>query len=1337
MKEIYISKLKCENLSRLSVLSQAWKKVNHYIRRDNWYTDYLELDKISLDLESNLIRWSQLDLINNNLNSEVEIIPVPKNAKWEINTSNDESIVDKFNAWRSTPIMEDNKQQELTTRNISNVPMESQVLAMSLLMNIAEIVENQQKKIISNSLTASNKRIYSYGNRLDCYWEKRDDEFEAYFKTGSIKTYENYFNNYQLFIKRPEEICKYYYDGLDLYKELYIISFDLKDFYDSINLNLLYEKLEGIVKNYVSNYELSNFLKSIKNILSWKTGVNKTFNGLPQGLAASGFFANAFLIDFDEAIGSMIDKQLEKTNGTIIIRDYCRYVDDLRFVVEVDRNISKDIIQTEIEKFMNSVIDKHYHKDCLKLNNEKSNVINYIDIINKPISKELTTRRTLISGAPSVEELLENIDALKSLLNKQPYYLGKNDTVDSFGLNSILKNNTNLKDETIKRFVATDLKKSLKLKDSFSITEISQESKFNVGDIPLSNSDKDISARLLIFEWLKNPSLIYLLKCALEIHASTELIKPILNIILYKIENYNLVKNKTKSNDANNTLDSEFHYMLYISSQILFYSATKIHSIQKDDYNIERIKSYKESITCFAEKIIKLQTETENEIDIPWYTLQGAIFYLVSTNHKIPKINLNLNNKLENYHFLATVSEYEIPERLNGNTTEILCFALINQQMNKNNHKFASWFNKLIKKIREENIENIEETNSVIQHLVHLLFIYDKELFEYVFRTKNLCHDNLNYGYPYVKYFEVSKDRIFELKNNQEISFLKVISSKMNPFIYENPLLLLLDNLLKKDHYLSLKEGVSLHDITVKCEDWSEIQNPKNYSNKNFFRVDIKKGEKLFPSKNENETNLLEEFPFWLKDRHNFKVWLKTEMLEYFNKKDDIEYALLIKKELTELTDELDLKWEKEFRSFNDELKVLYSIGKILRSSLIGDYDYTLSKFLQRKESNYYTGVLSTIFSRSFGFNISLNTLTNGEQPISPWLSDVIFNTLRWPYAFRAPSKNGFFNLKGLLKQVKEKILFQKSIFGDVSNLPLYTYPVENINLVNKESVRIASVQTMMPFVEDFDSKNPLYWSINYRNKHRKHLINLCNLINKHLKAQNINNDQELNVDIIVFPELSIHIDDLDILVRLSKLTKASIFAGLTFVEHPIIKGKIINRAVWLLNEIIDDEVRITKVYQGKENVTKGESKWGITGYRPYQLVIDFKLKNNVSWKVSGAICYDSTDLKLAADLTGITDTFIVAAMNKDIQTFDTMATALSYHMYQPVIIVNTGEFGGSTVQAPYSGHDKLIAHIHGSKQLGLSIFDVSPSDFKNKEEAKIPKKRKTPPAEYPGRPLF
>jgi hypothetical protein len=139
-------------------------------------------------------------------------------------------------------------------------------------------------------------------------------------------------------------------------------------------------------------------------------------------------------------------------------------------------------------------------------------------------------------------------------------------------------------------------------------------------------------------------------------------------------------------------------------------------------------------------------------------------------------------------------------------------------------------------------------------------------------------------------------------------------------------------------------------------------------------------------------------------------------------------------------------------------------------------------------------------------------------------------------------------------------------------------------------------------------------------------------------------------------------------------------------------------------------------------------------------VVIELQSQRERPYRISGAICYDATDLALAADLRDETHMFVVAAMNKDVKTFDSMVSALRYHLYQHVLIANCGEYGGSTAQAPYDiEHKRLIAHSHGGNQLAITVFDVEMDDFGPALRAAVPpvtvmkrvKERigKTPPA--------
>jgi len=99
--------------------------------------------------------------------------------------------------------------------------------------------------------------------------------------------------------------------------------------------------------------------------------------------------------------------------------------------------------------------------------------------------------------------------------------------------------------------------------------------------------------------------------------------------------------------------------------------------------------------------------------------------------------------------------------------------------------------------------------------------------------------------------------------------------------------------------------------------------------------------------------------------------------------------------------------------------------------------------------------------------------------------------------------------------------------------------------------------------------------------------------------------------------------------------------------------------------------------------------------------------------------------------LKGKSDAYVISALNQDVATFDSMVDSLFYHMYQHVVLVNSGEFGGSVAKAPYKERfDKLITHVHGSHQVTISSFEMNMFDFRDVGKSfNSGKKTKTKPA--------
>ena len=136
------------------------------------------------------------------------------------------------------------------------------------------------------------------------------------------------------------------------------------------------------------------------------------------------------------------------------------------------------------------------------------------------------------------------------------------------------------------------------------------------------------------------------------------------------------------------------------------------------------------------------------------------------------------------------------------------------------------------------------------------------------------------------------------------------------------------------------------------------------------------------------------------------------------------------------------------------------------------------------------------------------------------------------------------------------------------------------------------------------------------------------------------------------------------------------------------------------------------RIEQGKRHLAPNTEDGiaQIEGWRPCQHIIEL-VDNPIAsplWRFSGSICYDATDLALASDLRNLTDTWLVPALNKDVNVFDAMVAALHYHMFQHVVVCNNGEFGGSVTQAPFSeSFRRTILHHHGNEQAAISFFEL------------------------------
>jgi hypothetical protein len=585
-----------------------------------------------------------------------------------------------------------------------------------------------------------------------------------------------------------------------------------------------------------------------------------------------------------------------------------------------------------------------------------------------------------------------------------------------------------------------------------------------------------------------------------------------------------------------------------------------------------------------------------------------------------PEADLAADSPLENYKLLHDALLFRRP---NGNDAARAVFAgLIGQQLGASQTRFATWVDDVLDK------QQGEARQSLVTALGHMR----PDLLQAVWKV----HGDKRRGWtrnapPHLhpKFYVAGTWNDWDILGSEPLPLIRVVLRRDNPFRQENAALGLLAALLKAMSHPEVQQArVSwgLLSFEVACNRWKDPQHPDTS-----FEITVIKDAPADPRNSP---------PGWCRE---------------------------------------DMTWA-------------YAVGRILRACIVGDPDFTVRGFLVREDHARYRSLSSSWFKRRLGLLNTPEGLLGEPAPVSPWLLDLIMHLLQWPGVH--PSNGVTAGLsrvetaEQLAQIVAKRQEQQQQIYGVQSGLPIYVLPASRGPRENEGKLRVAMVQTLMPRRGDFDIKNPLYWSADYRARHRAHLASVCRLIAQHLAAErsansrNADEGKHAGIDLIVLPELSVHPDDLWLLCSLSDTTKSNLFVGLTFQEGS--NGQPVNNALWLLRHERNGSREIVRVHQGKQHMTKDEQSMGVQGERPYQVLIELNGPAGECYRLAGAICYDATDLSLAADLRDKSDCLVIAALNKDVPTFDTMVQALNYHMFQPVVMTNCGEFGGSTAQVPY-----------------------------------------------------
>lgn len=1248
--------LTTESLSNPTLLALAWKKAHQYIRTTNWYADNFELDKSTVNLSSLCNQWAA-EIKERNLKfTPLELVPAPKSQKWEFAESSENSnfCLD----W--TPkvnISEGKSSCTVKLRPLAHIGIKEQTIMTMVMMFLANHVETEQGDPSTEYNSVHNKKIVSYGNRIYCKYQNGSAEHNY----GATHIYSKFFKDYQTFLQRPyhfanEELTE---KGTD--EEVYLIELDLKQFFDKVNRAELIKKTLAIIERLEGTVSKSRSLKHILNLFEqwkWSTYSSKDSvicNGedfLPKGIP-QGLVAGGF---FANIYLLDFDKTMADAIGTSIDGSGIKLIDYCRYVDDMRLVLIAPSRSRENPKPIEKI--KEFLNDFFK---EKLAHL-YLEI-NQDKTKVEIYRGRSVGVSKQLQDIQTKVsgpvsfeeahEQLTQLESLLSVCSESNPDQDNPDCfpNHLASIERNVFDVRDDTLRRFATNKISKMLSSVRHFTARETDEFNSPIAGDWDSLQERMARRLIAVWSRDPSLVLLLKKGLELFPSPKLLRPVL-------DQFNAVlERKCDSEQKERLLNirKEKAVIHYLLSEVFRHSAVVIH--RKDPQAIPAqadVSAYFELLQHRAAEILYDQTSEKPQLLIT----QARFLLLVRLDTILGKSSGNSNQDL--IFKLATgfrnISlQDEMGLRFDEQT--IATGILLASQLLEDQTPLIRSANAILD-------QELLQAHSILQ----IIAIQDTNL------VRRLVHSARHLKLNWLRngdieelitnlYINIKPSRKALADIKQEIGIYQLICREDNPFSNEIMAIKLMKSLLDKSEYIKpeLENVIDLARTKIKFE--------QGYSNPPKFK----------------------DFD------QELKIVGKVKM-----HKPAFQFA-------DHLTDK------------PEESKILQRVALAVRAGLAGTPDVTgFGKSIEPKVG--YRGLKSTQYKRQIGLYTTPESLAGETASFTTWLTTLLSKLLIWPgihindQGYRWPELT-IENVKKLLTDRLEEL---KTNYCQLSEIPAISELIRPDWIDSKSSLTVAMVQSKLPHKKDLDQDIYLS-SPSYRTKHRRHVAKVSELVIKHIQAQQLDMPQKASnnhqIDIIIWPELAVNQDDMDILIQLSRKTHAIILAGLSFVHQHGIKGPN-NRAVWIVPRKHNGNQNEILRYQGKFHMMKDEVNAGIQPWRPYQLMLELrhpKFPNEKGFMLTGSICYDATDIKLSADLINKSNAYLIPALNRDVNTFDNMVEALHYHMYQHVVLVNTGEFGGSYAMAPYKeSYDRLIAHATGNDQVAINTFDMNMFDFRS-----------------------
>ena len=398
-----------------------------------------------------------------------------------------------------------------------------------------------------------------------------------------------------------------------------------------------------------------------------------------------------------------------------------------------------------------------------------------------------------------------------------------------------------------------------------------------------------------------------------------------------------------------------------------------------------------------------------------------------------------------------------------------------------------------------------------------------------------------------------------------------------------------------------------------------------------------------------------------------------------------------------------------------------FHLGFLLRFILTGQPDFTriVRQVHWKERKAAYRQVESHWYQRLYGFFNGQSAFGDDWLPITDWMEGFLSSLLHWP---GCRTLDGFeWVEKGYertLVEVKKRISTIENKRGSATGTLLLPIIARRPTATNSpRSLRACVVQTALPTAEDFNASDLTLSGRAIRRRNRNHLSAALAAVEQMLALRETHRGSDGRLDWLILPELAVHPNDVDThLIPFARAHKTLILSGMIYQE--LLRGQpLINSALWIIPEWTNAHgLQIRTRRQGKQNLAPDEIAFNspsvrVQGFRPCQWLVGYPWSNNDEHRpiwLTASICYDATDLRMAADLSNESDVFAIPALNRDVKTFDQMALALHYHMFQLVVVANNGQYGGSNAYWPTRDSlERQIFHLHGQPQASIAFLEI------------------------------